>query len=347
MAKTRICRGCYQPFPGRRDARTCSPRCRKRLQRTRDEINGDYRHSSPTQSGDAAKRRNDGTSVVARPASARRSARGGKHLLIIILGTGLLLGAGLNHRASASVSQGFVTDDTVLRQNMAVALTGDNKDGHPLVRSTSVTDTGNALGVAVGLSDSLLAVSPISSQVYVISGGPVKVYVSDLNGAVHKGDLLAVSPLRGILMKSTDKTLASFGVALEDFNNSSAQTIPVKDKKGNETNVKVTLENINIAINPPLTSKNEDSTNWLSNLGSNLTGQQISGIRVLASLAIFFTLMVVEGEIIYSTVSSSITAMGRNPLARSAIARQSLRSALTAAVILMTGIGVIAMLIWL
>lgn len=347
MAKTRICRGCYQPFAGRRDARTCSPRCRKRLQRTRDEINGDYRHSSAHQNVDVAKRRNDGTSVVARPASARRSIKNGKHLLIIILGTGLLLAGGLSHRASASVSQGFVTDDTVLRQNMAVSLTGDNSNGHPLVRSTSVTDTGNALGVAVGLADSLLAVSPISSQVYVISGGPVKVYISDLNGVVHKGDLLAVSPLRGILMKSTDKTLASFGVALEDFNGASAQSISVKDKKGNDLSVKVGLENINIAINPPLTSKNEDSTNWLSNLGSNLTGQQISSVRVLASLAIFFTLMVVEGEIIYSTVSSSITALGRNPLARSAIAKQSIRSVMTAAMILITGIGVIAMLIWI
>lgn len=347
MAKTRICRGCYQPFAGRRDARTCSPRCRKRLQRTRDEINGDYRHSVPRHNADAARRRNDGTSVVARPASARRSIRGGKHLLIIILGAGLMLAGGLSHRASASVSQGFVTDDTVLRQNMAVALTGDNSDGHPLVRSTSIGDTGNALGVAVGLGDSLLAVSPIASQVYVISGGPVKVYASDLNGPIHKGDLLAVSPLRGILMKSTDKTLPSFGVALEDFDNNTAQNIHVRDKSGNDTMVKVALENINIAINPPLTSKNQDSSNWLSNLGSSLTGQQISGIRVLASLAIFFTLMVIEGEIIYSTVSSSITAMGRNPLARSAIAKQSLRSALTAAVILISGIGVIAMLIWL
>jgi hypothetical protein len=343
MAKTRICRGCYQPFAGRRDARTCSPRCRKRLQRTRDEINGDYRHAAPRQNTDAVKRQNDGTSVVARPALARRA----KNLLIILLGTGLLLGMGLGHKASASVSQGFVTDDTVLRQNMAVALTGDNSDGHPLVRSTSVNDTGNALGVAVGLGDSLLAVSPISSQVYVISGGPVKVYASDLNGKIHKGDLLAVSPLRGILMKSTDRTLASFGVALEDFNDSSAQTISVKDKKGSNISVKVSLENINIAINPPMKSKNEDSTNWLTNLGSNLTGQQISGIRVLAALAIFFTLMVIEGEIIYSTVSSSITALGRNPLARSAIAKQSLRSAMTAAFILLSGIGVIAMLIWI
>jgi hypothetical protein len=33
--KQRICLGCYQPFSGRADAKTCSPKCRQRFQRAR------------------------------------------------------------------------------------------------------------------------------------------------------------------------------------------------------------------------------------------------------------------------------------------------------------------------
>lgn len=33
--KKKTCLYCYAPLSGRRDAKTCSPRCRKRLQRAR------------------------------------------------------------------------------------------------------------------------------------------------------------------------------------------------------------------------------------------------------------------------------------------------------------------------
>ena len=33
--KHRLCLGCSQPFTGRVDAKTCSPKCRKRFQRTK------------------------------------------------------------------------------------------------------------------------------------------------------------------------------------------------------------------------------------------------------------------------------------------------------------------------
>jgi hypothetical protein len=36
--RTKICVGCQRLFEGRRDAKTCSPRCRKRFQRARDHF---------------------------------------------------------------------------------------------------------------------------------------------------------------------------------------------------------------------------------------------------------------------------------------------------------------------
>lgn len=38
MSKVRDCRHCGQPFIGRRDAKTCSVRCRKGLQRSRASL---------------------------------------------------------------------------------------------------------------------------------------------------------------------------------------------------------------------------------------------------------------------------------------------------------------------
>lgn len=349
MPRIKSCLHCGQPFFGRRDAKTCSTRCRKGLQRNRAllasagsnvvERQGGYRltHSQP-----------GGTSVVARPASARRSKHTGrlKNLAMIFAGSAMLVVLGFGHSASAAVSQGFVTNDKDLRQYMAVSLSGDNYQGHPLVQSSSINEIGGALGVVVGLGDSLLTVAPVSSQVYVVSNGPTKAYVSDINGIPTKGDTLALSPLRGILMKANKNGSGGFGKLLKNFNMAGSQIIQAKDTNGQPINTHVAISDVEVAINPELSSNADQSTSWLSNLGANITGHQISGMRVLAALGIFFTLMVIEGEIIYSTVSTSITAMGRNPLARKSISRQSMHSAGVAGVILTVGVGVIAMLVW-
>jgi hypothetical protein len=39
--KKKTCLYCYAPLGGRRDAKTCSPRCRKRLQRARSLLEQD------------------------------------------------------------------------------------------------------------------------------------------------------------------------------------------------------------------------------------------------------------------------------------------------------------------
>lgn len=347
MPRIKSCLHCGQPFFGRRDAKTCSTRCRKALQRSREFLALESKRTT-NQDYDMARSPMGGSSVVVRAASLRQNNKIGrlKHLAVVLIGSVLLGVVGMGHSVLAVVSQGFVSDDKDLRQYMVVSLTGDNAQGHPVVQSSSINQTGGAIGIAVGLSDSLLTVAPVSSQVYVVSSGPTKAYVSDINGAPKKGDFLSVSPLRGILMKA-DKANSSkaFGKALKDFSLVDSQLIKAQDTKGQPISTHVTILDVNIDINPPVAA-NTESSNWLSNLGSNITGRPISGLRVLVALAIFFTLMVIEGEIIYSTVSTSITAMGRNPLARKSITRQSLHSAGVASVILIAGIGVIAMLVW-
>src|SRR3990167_4155991 len=116
MKKNRVCRVCYQPFSGRRDARTCSPRCRKRLSRTRQEIAAASQLVNYYE--EPAKKAGSG-GLVARALSAGRIRN-----LLILLATLLITLAGPAVGVLAEVSQGYLTNDEALSQNMAVALTG-------------------------------------------------------------------------------------------------------------------------------------------------------------------------------------------------------------------------------
>lgn len=268
--------------------------------------------------------------------------------MIALISAGLLLALNLSGTAFAAVSQGYVSNDTELRQYMAVKIAGDNDKGQPVVQSTSLADQDKTVGIAVGLSDSLVTVAPVSSEVYVVSSGTAQAYISDINGAVKRGDILAVSPLRGILMKSTDPTKPTVGQALEDFISKQTQTIFAKDADDKSVEVHIAVMNMDVAIRPPkLVSTSQEDNNWIKSLGNSLVGHELSTARIVAALAIFFTLMVIEGELIYGTIASTITAIGRNPLAKKSILAQSFKSVKIAVTILFLGIASVGLLLWL
>lgn len=285
-----------------------------------------------------------GTSAGSRPSSARRRLR---NQMIALISAGLLLALNLSGSAFAAVSQGYISNDAELRQYMAVRVAGDDDKGHPVVESSSLVEQDKTIGIAVGLNDSLVTVAPESSEVYVVSSGTAQAYISDVNGAVKKGDLLAVSPLRGILMKSTDATKPTVGQALEDFINKPTQTIIAKDSEDKSVEVHIAVMNMNVSLKPAKLVSSKEDDNWIKSLGNSLVGHEISTARIVAALAIFFILMVIEGELIYGTVASTITAIGRNPLAKKSILSQSFKSVKIASAILIMGIVSVGLILWL
>lgn len=343
MSKIITCINCQNPFFGRRDAKTCSMRCRKALQRNRAVAERVTGYDVPTGYTHHPKHHSAGTSLTARPVAARRL----RNSIVLLAAGTLLLAINFSGVALAAVSQGYVTNDTELRQYMAVKLAGDDAEGHPVVQSSSIQDIEKTIGIAVGLGDSLLTVAPVSSEVYIVASGPTKAYISDINGAVKRGDLLAISPLRGVLMKSTDGTLPTIGQALDDFISQKTQTIIAQDADKKPVDVHVAIMSMNVSIKPARATSSEADNSWVKSFGKSLVGHEISTVRVIAALAIFFTLMVIEGELVYGTIASSITAIGRNPLARKSIVAQSFRSVRMALVILTLGIGSVALLLWL
>ena len=247
----------------------------------------------------------------------------------------------------ANIPTGYRTKDTSLTQNMAVTLTGEKEGNDLLVEAADSSRSKYALGVVVNLSESLIALSSVSPGVFVTSTGPVEVYVSDLNGAPKTGDLLALSPLKGILVKSVDQSEYTFGSALENFATESSQPIEVTANDGKTLTANVALMKANVDVNPPLKSDPASDNDWLQSFATNLTGRELSSFRIIALILVFVTMMVIAGEVIFSVVSGSITAVGRNPLARKAIAGQALRSFVLAGLVLAAGVSIIFLLIWL
>lgn len=322
MTKNRVCRVCYQPFTAKKGARTCSARCRKRLQRTREELGG---------------------GLTSRKFALSRA----KVLLLAAAGTAFLLISSPAASVLANIPTGYRTKDTSLTQNMAVTLTGEKEGNDLLVEAADSSRSKYALGVVVNLSESLIALSSVSPGVFVTSTGPVEVYVSDLNGAPKTGDLLALSPLKGILVKSVDQSEYTFGSALENFATESSQPIEVTANDGKTLTANVALMKANVDVNPPLKSDPASDNDWLQSFATNLTGRELSSFRIIALILVFVTMMVIAGEVIFSVVSGSITAVGRNPLARKAIAGQALRSFVLAGLVLAAGVSIIFLLIWL
>lgn len=283
-----------------------------------------------------------GTSSMSRPTSARRIKTQVISLLFAISILTAHIGVAL-----AAVSQGYVTNDTELRPYMAVKIGSDDAQGHPVVQTSSYLEPDNTIGIAVGLSDTLVTVAPVSSEVYVVSSGTAQAYISDINGAVKRGDLLAVSPLRGILMRSTDPTRPTVGQALEDFITKTTSTVIARDAKDKQVEVHLAVMNMDVAIKPPKLTSSAEDNNWVKSIGNSLVGHEISAVRVFAALAVFFTLLVIEGELIYGTIASTITAIGRNPLAKKSIVAQSFKSVRIAAVVLIIGAASVGLLLWL
>ena len=326
MAKTKICRGCYQPFIGRRGAKTCSARCRKRLQRTRQLLAKETGWASAAGLSASAVRR-------------------GLLSLVLVFG-GFFVSIIIPARTMA-LAQGYTSYDPSLQKGTVVKLRPGTIDGHPVVERAQYADADEVIGVVVDLTDGLATESPAGSQVYVEQSGRAKAFVSDLNGVVKKGDLLTLSSLGGVLMRSSDRSVTTVGTALEDSSSVQGESVAVKDSGGNTLNTKVSPININVNIQPPSpVVVGQNSNNILDKLSIGLVGREINGLRILAALVIFSTLLVIEGEIIYGTITTSIAAVGRNPLARSLIGRESLKSVSVGIIVLIVGTAAISVLLW-
>lgn len=245
-----------------------------------------------------------------------------------------------------AIARGYSTDDEGLATGMVAAL---SESGDSEVERADQSSGKRIVGVVTTTDSSSVTVASGDSQVLIESEGDVQAYISDIGGAVEKGDLLTLSPLRGILMKATDNATGSIiGVAAQD--SSSVQETEVTKYMYSDGNTSKSTQIVKIKIN--LNKQGANTTGQstepspLSKIGESVTGKRVSDIRVLAALIIFILVLIAEGGIIYGAVTSAVTALGRNPLARKMIRREMLRIIIVAIGVLGVGLAAVYGILW-
>jgi hypothetical protein len=249
-------------------------------------------------------------------------------------------------QSASAIARGYATDDPSLQPGMVAALSDTSTADSPKVKRASQDDGDKIVGVTTTPEKELVTITSGGQEVYVQITGEVDAFVSDVNGAVKKGDLLTISPILGVLMKADSDARLIIGVALEDLNESVAETKSINDGSTNR-DVKVVKTRLNLDRKA---AANQGGTagSSLERLGEAITGKHdVNEVQVIAALLIFLMVLVAEGAIMYGSVSSSITALGRNPMARKIILKELSRVVVITFGVLVVGLLAIYGILWI
>ncbi len=244
-------------------------------------------------------------------------------------------------RVSAqSVSQAYVTDGNVQKGMIVMIDPKDSKKVQPLSNKKDVA----MQGVAVAANDTVVSISgdANTTQVYVASSGKYQALVSTQNGNIKVGDLISISAIDGIGMKADEGQETILGKAISAFDGGSnvSSTTSLKTSKG-EKNVAIGVINIDISISRnPLASSVDGPPvpQFLRTASNSVAGKPVSTVRLYVSLAILVLTIFLAANVLYGGIRSSITAIGRNPLAKKSIIRGLIQVITVGLIVLVIGL---------
>ncbi len=229
-------------------------------------------------------------------------------LFVVLLVPAVMVGA-------SSISVGYTTSQS-LPTGSIVAPDGQSSGA---VVAANATTQPNILGVVVPMGT--LSVTQDNTQVQVTNEGTANVLVSDINGPIQKGDKITASPLDGIGMKATDAGKV-LGTTQGELSSSTpnVETKTVTNKKGETKQVQVGMVPItlNVGFYQPVPTKTM-VPKLIRDISNNISGKEVSAARVWGSLGVLAVSLLIVVVLLYGAVRSSIGAIGRNPLAKSAI----------------------------
>jgi len=265
-------------------------------------------------------------------------------LSALLVGVGLLITGG--SVAAQSVTQGYGSDSPLQNGIIVRLKPGDGKK----VEAVKQASAGDMLGIVVSSTTAPLSISdPSTSQTYVATFGKYEVLVSDENGNIKAGDYISVSAIDGVGMKAGDSQQIVLGKALGGFNTKDADgTISVDDTAGGKRTValKRIPVDISVAHNPNYSGDIVAGVpHVLSKAAQLVTKKPVTALRVYACLGVLALSLAVAGMIIYSGVKTGMTAVGRNPLAKSSIVRNMIAISLMAIVIVLIGVIAVYLLL--
>jgi hypothetical protein len=176
--------------------------------------------------------------------------------------------------------------------------------------------------VGVVGDEALIELSSNTQGVEVVTGGSTEALVSDINGRIRVGDKITASPILGVGMKAGQST-EIIGVAQANLETSASTEHAIKDRSGQSKTVRMGTIPVRVSVEYYTQQTSSASASFLppalQTIANNLVGKSVSPLRVLASLLIIVFGIGTITIILYTSTRSSVTSIGRNPLAEAAI----------------------------
>lgn len=266
-----------------------------------------------------------------------------KTLLILLMIVGVLLPivnvAAASNPVSTTVTQSYSASPSVL-PSMIVALQTKDKT---LVTPLGSSDMNNMLGVVIPSSNATIVLAPQNptvQQVLVAATGHYNVLVSNQNGSIDPGDYLTISSIPGIAMKADTNHPLIIGQAVGSFNGSnSISQVSLKNSQNNSQHVALgrVIANVQLAPNPLYLKNSNSVLVFLTRAEYNVTNKPVSALRTYLVGMVFLATVLITIVVLYAGVRTRMIAIGRNPLARSAIGRGLIKTILAALFVFATG----------
>jgi hypothetical protein len=214
---------------------------------------------------------------------------------------------------SSSLAQSFQTDTS-----KGSIVPGALVNLKPGTQRNVVLSTLSSADQLIGIVDQnpLVSISRQGEETQVVLSGTTTVLVSDINGAVKGGDKITVSPIAGVGMRATANSTV-VGTAQSAF--TSTNTKSIADKNGKNHTVRVGYVEIQVGVAYYQAPGSDFLPPFIQSIANSVAGRPVSLIRILVCsvlLLLGFTSVVI---LVYTSVRSAMTSIGRNPLAARAI----------------------------
>lgn len=225
--------------------------------------------------------------------------------------------------ASSPISQGFTANESIA-PGMIV---GTKRSSAREVEYASSDSAARMQGVVTN-DAAIEIIESGQRQVQVARDGIIQTYVSDINGAIAKNDRIAPSPLQGIGMRATHSGYV-LGTAQTDFTEAtSVVERQIADVEGKTRTVKIGLIAVALSVSQYESQQATDESSIMPEvihtIVRTITGKDVSPMRIVAALFILVVGLGAIGILLNASIRSSITSIGRNPLAAPAVHRSVL-----------------------
>jgi hypothetical protein len=239
---------------------------------------------------------------------------------------------------ASSVTQGFKATSTIPKG----AIVSLKQEGSNEIEKSTIDNDRYMIGVVVEGADSLVDVRPKDSDISVAVSGEVDILATNLNGDIESGDLLIASTLAGIAVKDEPPApgVKYIAVAASELSGATtgAKTVSVELTDGGKKDVKVALIKAKILLGSRQQASKDETA--VESFGRKLTGKAVSAIQLIAATAVFLSVVVLVGVVLYSSIRNSFISLGRNPLSRSSVVASLVKVIVVAVFVLAAGVGV-------